>query len=78
VSAGSSTTCNIVDDAGSDSDSDSVTGPFAGRWVGRQRGSQCVRACVQCTLRPTTRGLAHVGCTSPPQTNRWRPAAIMC
>jgi hypothetical protein len=34
VSAGSSTTCNIVDDAsGSDSDSDSVTGPFAGACV---------------------------------------------
>jgi hypothetical protein len=32
VSAGSSTTCNIVDDAGSDTDSDSVTGPFAGGW----------------------------------------------
>jgi hypothetical protein len=39
VSAGSSTTCNIVDEAGSDTDSDSVTGPFAGVWV-------CGRGCA--------------------------------
>jgi hypothetical protein len=40
VSAGSSTTCNIVDDAGSDTDSDSVTGPFAGGWcVVMRKGS---------------------------------------
>lgn len=43
VSAGSSTTCNIVDDAGSDTDSDSVTGPFA--------GGQILLACVLITTK---------------------------